>query len=71
MTRQQLSRLDSLERALGAGDEWEGHPDADIYRAFSWMAYLSDDELARGVDDEAAMDELQAVGEARRAESHA
>jgi hypothetical protein len=67
MTRGQRSRLEALERAAGAGDEWAGHPDADLYCDFPWMAFLSDDELAQGVDDDAAMDELQAIGEARRA----
>jgi hypothetical protein len=66
MTRRQRSRLEALERAAGGGDEWAGHPDADLCRAFPWLAYLSDDELDRvaAVD---AMDELQAAGEARRA----
>jgi hypothetical protein len=66
MTRSQLVRIEALERA-SAGDEWESHPDTDIYRVYPWMAHLSESELARVVAGDLTMDELQAVGEARRA----
>jgi hypothetical protein len=52
---------------VGAADEWAGHPDGDILRAYPWLANLTDDELARGVEDGAAVDELRAAGEALRA----
>jgi hypothetical protein len=61
------ARVEALERLAGTSDEWSGHPDADIYRVYPWMAYLSESELARGVATIVAMEELRAVGEAHRA----